>query len=217
MLAASPRGEEATGAVFAMAEDSRRMTVLLDRFDTVRLGVLEAEFLGDGSVRVSAQKISPRHDGALAARLFGAVGAGEAPADDAAAAALAGALDGRRATLSGALVAGVGRDLFFMREPAAVLGRRGEQGAAPIHLAPGARCLWDRRFTVENSLGAAAEVRPLGAASRALKSGPIEALATAPGLWRGGELAAFPGDDGLGDASISCLTAERFHRRVVRH
>lgn len=217
VLAFSPGGVVATDALLALAADARRLTALLDRLDNSRLNALGARFLADGSVRLSALTLAPARDGPLVARLLAAAGGGETPAEDAVAAALLDALAGRQTTLAGALIGRAGSDLFLMREPAAVLGRTDEQAMAPVPLAPGARRLWDRRFLVENTLGAPAVIRPVGDAARALKGGCWEALATAPGLWTGSSLAAFPGDDGPGDAAFAALTAERFHRRVVRH
>ena len=41
-------------------------------------------------------------------------------------------------------------------------------------------------------------------------------LATAPGLWRDGQLVAFAGDPGLEDGAFQALAEERFYRRVNR-
>ncbi len=216
-LVLAAHGEEATGALLALADDARRLTSLLDRIDDARLCALDAQFLADGSVRLLAQKISPPLDAPLAARLIGAVGGGETADIEAAGLALEAALGGRRSTLAGALVGRAGACIFIVREPAAVLGRKGEAEMMPMPIAPGGRQLWDRRFIIENTFGVAAEIRPLGAAAQSLNADHTETLAAAPGLWAGSRLAAFPGDDGPGDAAFQSLAKERFQRRVVRH
>lgn len=214
-LAAAP--PEATHGLLALGDDARRLSAALDLLEKARLDSLDAVFGADGSVLLAGAAVAPAIDGPLAARLIGAVSGGEPPADDAAAAALSAARDGRRTTISGALVSRAGHAIVISREPAAVLGRKGEPAPAIVPLAPGARCLWDRRFLVENTLGAPAAIRALGPAAAALDAGPSGALAAAPGLWVGGVLAAFPGDDGPGDGAFQSLAAERFHRLVVRH
>ncbi len=216
-LTQAPSGEDATTALLSLADDARGLTAALDRLGHVRLAALDGAFLADGSVRLSAQGLSPALDAPLVARLLGAVGGSETPPDETAAAALGAALSDRRATLAGALIGRDGPHLLIAREPAAVLGRTGESAAAPITILSGARVLWDRRFIVENTLGASAEIRPLGPAAKSLTAERHDALSAAPGLWLGAELAAFPGDDGAGDRAIVSLTAERFHRLVARH
>lgn len=202
-------GEEATTALLALGAGARRVSALLDRLESARLDSLGAIFRADGSVQLPARLIAPAIDGALAARLISAVGGTPAPAE-AAAAALAAAAGGRTSTLGGALICRSGGAIVISREPAAVLGRKGAPRLAPVRLEPGGRCLWDGRFIVENTLGAPAEIRPLGADHP-------EANAAAPGLWIGDALAAFPGDEGAGETAFESLAAERFHRRVVRH
>jgi hypothetical protein len=120
--------------------------------------------------------------------------------------------------MAGAVIDRQGSDIVIMREPSAILGRKGEAAMAPAPIAPGDRLLWDRRFIVENTTGAAAQIRPLGAAARAicLTANP-EALMTAPGLWVGDALVAFPGDHGEGEKAIRSLVPERFGRLVLRH
>lgn len=213
----SPRGEAATDALLAIAAGARRLTALIDRLDNARAGALGAAFGADGSISLEAAAVSPAVDGALAARFFGAAGGGDPPADEAAAAALQAAVAGRRATLSGAMIGRAGPRVVIAREPAAIFGRKGETPMPAIPIAPGARLLWDRRFIVENTLGVAAEVRPVGSAAKQVTAEQAEVIAAAPGLWVGASLAAFPGDGGPGETAIGSLVAERFHRRVVRH
>lgn len=217
VLQASPRSDEATAGLLALADRARRLAAALDRLDKARLGALGAEFQADGAVTLDAAALSPAIDGALAARLMAAAGGGQAPADSAASEAVAAALAGRRATLAGAIAGREGQRLVLAREPAAIFGRKGETGNVAIPVTPGARLLWDRRFIVRNTLGAAADVRPVGAAAKLLTTERAEALAAAPGLWMGPNLAAYPGDDGPGETAIQCLVAERFHRLAVRH
>lgn len=214
--ALAAHGEEATAALLALGDDARRFSALSDRADEARLRTLNAAFRADGAVALLAAAVDPLIDAPLAARLVGAVG-GDAPAPEAAATALGAALDGRRTTLGGALVALVGSFVLISREPAAVLGRKGAPAPAPVRLAPGGRCLWDQRFIVENTLSAPAALRPLGAASAALDPDFAETLQAAPALWIGETPAAFPGDDGPGERAFQSLAAERFRRLVVRH
>ncbi|MDZ7626846.1 MAG: tRNA lysidine(34) synthetase TilS [Parvularculaceae bacterium] len=210
-------GEPVIVALLAAAAEARALSRVLDRLEHVRLASLRADFQADGSVRLSSSDASRSVDASLIARLLAAVGGGEVPADAAAGAALDAALAGRRATLAGAIIGRKGRDLMIMREPAAVLGRKDLEPVAPVRLAAGEKVLWDRRFSVENTLSGDAEIRPLGAVAQALNPFLAETLSTAPGLWRGGELAAFPGDDGVGEGAIVSLAPERFYRRVIRH
>ena len=216
-LAASPRGTETRSAVLTIAADARRLTALIDRLDTARLAQTHADFPVDGSVALDAEAVDPAIDGALSARLLAAAGGGEVPADDDAAAALAAALAGSPRTLAGALVRRSGTLIEIVREPSAIFGRSGGAATPAFSLAPGARLLWDRRFSVENLLGAPAQVRPIGSAANALAPTASGALETAPGLFIGSSLAAFPGDDGVGEFAIRSLVRERFQRLVVRH
>ena len=216
-LAASPQGQEATRALLTLANDARRLTALIGRHDDARLADVGAEFRVDGAVALDAEAVDPAIDGALLARLLAAAGGGEAPADGDAASALAAALAGRPRTLAGALVRLSGAKIEIVREPSAIFGRSGGAAAPALSLAPGARLLWDRRFSVENLLGAPAQVRPIGSAAHALTLTASGALETAPGLFIGATLGAFPGDDGVGELAIRSLVRERFQRLVVRH
>jgi len=218
LLAQSPQRADIVGALAGLAERAGALRRLADRIQRAQVASSAGEFLVDGAIRLRARDLERVADGALAARLIGAVGSGEFVRDEAAFGALGAALAGRRATLGGALIAREGPHVVFMREPSAVLGRHEGAARAPIRIEAGARVLWDQRFMIENTLGAPAEIRPLGAAAPALTSATdAESLATAPGLWVSAALAAFPGDHDAGDSAIISLAAERFDRRVVRH
>lgn len=210
-------GEDAIGGLLAAAGKARALSSALDRLDRARFAALGGEFGADGSVRLSRLLVSRPLDASLAARLFASVGAGETPSAAAAGEALDAAIAGGRPTLAGAIACVDGDDLLIMREPAAVLGRKDLAPIAPVRIRAGEKILWDRRFTVENGLNGDAEIRRLGAIAAALNPARAMALATAPGLWTGETLAAFPGDNGPGEAMILSLAPERFDRLVIRH
>ncbi|MFN0024808.1 MAG: tRNA lysidine(34) synthetase TilS [Parvularculaceae bacterium] len=210
-------GESANKALLDLASHAASLRGAVERLEAARFAAAQGEFFSDGSVRLAAAALTPTQDAGLVVRLVGAVsGSDYFPDDDAAGAVLGAALKGGRGSLGGAIVERAGRALDIMREPAGVLGRRGERGLAPITLEPGARLLWDRRFIILNPFDTAAQVRAIGAAANRLGSERRAALSAAPGLWRNGALAAFPGDDGAGEHVFLSLAGERFWRRVVR-
>ncbi len=210
-------GERAIKALLDLADRAVKLRGAAERFDEASFAAAQGVFFSDGSVRLSAAALTPTQDAGLAARLIGAVsGSNYLPDEVAAGNVLEAALGGCRGSLGGAIVERAGSTIDILREPAGVLGRAGEAGLGPITLEPGARVLWDRRFIVTNPFNAAAQVRVIGAGANQLVSERLAALSAAPGLWRDGALAAYPGDDGLGDAAFVSLAGERFARRVVR-
>ncbi len=161
--------------------------------------------------------------GGLARRLIHAVsGAEYPPGEDDAAEAVANARLSGAATLSGAMVKQWKNRLWFLREPAALLGRAGVAADRPASLA--APRVWDRRFIVTpNQPGLAAG--PCGEAvhdvlgSRArLFRGPPEALAALPGLFVDDALTGVLSIPILAEwrAGARSLVEERYRGGIVR-
>lgn len=159
----------------------------------------------------------------LVRRLIFAVGGGDHPPNDAQAeAAISQTLSNGASTLGGALLKMRKDRLWFLREPAALLGRA---GVAPLARVPLMGALvWDNRFIcVPNGLSA--EVGPLGkegeaalGVTRSLFDGPPEALFTLPGVYADGVLIGAPvrlfkGSDA---AAFRSLTPERYASEIVR-
>ncbi|GAB4523857.1 MAG: hypothetical protein Kow00133_11950 [Amphiplicatus sp.] len=171
-------------------------------------------FYAGGWASVRAEAAAEAGFEAVAARLVRAVAGGDyAPSPEDAAAALEAARASGAATLGGALLKRRGQMLFFLREPAAVLGRAGVAPAPALALPPGGRALWDGRFIAENRGGETAQIAPLGpeglaalGPARALFDAPDEALLAAPA-------AIFRGKPGL---RLIPLAEERFFDRVLR-
>jgi len=207
-------GDLSGEALIATAEASRLVTVRQTRLEEKRFAERGGAFDPHGGASLSSD-LAPGWDSGLAARLVHAVtGADYAPAEDRTEAALHTALAGHQATIGGAILfIGNGR-LCICREPAAILGRAGVAPVASMALAPGEVVLWDNRFIVRNITGAPAVLRPLGPDASRLADLAADAcgLATSPGLWVAGELAAFPGAEG----DFAPLAAERFYRQVNR-
>ncbi len=218
ILGGSSRREEVIDALLSLSGCARALQRQVENIQRTRFADVSGAFHDDGSVTLSPSRLSGIIDGEIIARLLCAAGDSEHAPEDAASLALEAALAGRRSTMAGAVIDRQGSDIVIMREPSAILGRKGEAAMAPAPIAPGDRLLWDRRFIVENTTGAAAQIRPLGTAARAicLTANP-EALMTAPGLWVGDALVAFPGDHGEGEKAIRSLVPERFGRLVLRH
>ena len=179
-----------------------------------------------GGVSLEAGRIGSAGHAApgLAARLVRAVG-GEnyAPDPAKAAAAMRQAMETGAASLGGALLKRKARRLWFIREPAALLGRAGVAPMTPQRLRAGEATLWDRRFVVSGADGLI--VAPLGdkglealGAARALFEGPVEGLKSAPGLFRGGRLIGVPGVLFRESAPwrAAPLAEERFGGGIVR-
>lgn len=210
---AAPDRAAALAALSDLSDRARDLRAVSERLEDLHFHHANGAFLADGSVRLNSFDHPP-----LAARLLQAVGAGDhAPSEEAAGAAVATGLSGRRSTLAGAVIEFVGGRLLFRREPSAVFGRGGAPGVAPMVLRPGERILWDDRFLVRNTFKKPVEIRALGAEAAALVDDRLMALETAPGLFLSGRLAAFPGDSGDGGAAVQSLVAERFARKVIRY
>lgn len=162
----------------------------------------------------------------LARRIIHAVsGAAHAPDEEAADEALAGALATGAATLGGVLMRAWRGGIWFVREPAAALGRAGVAPMAPLALKPGGAVLWDGRFAIEAGKTDDLEVRPLGSdppadaqARLGLFSGPPEGLAAQPGVFRGAALIAAPAAPSMEGSGVAIrpLARERFAGSVIR-
>ena len=175
--------------------------------------------------------VLPESMGALAARLIHAVsGEDHAPRAEDAWRALRAAAETGAATLAGALMKRAGGmkraeggRIWFMREPAALLGRSGVAPLVPALL--DGPTLWDDRFVIRP---AAAEksliIQPLGrniailGARRALFDGPDEAVMVAPALYRDGTLIGLAGASFGKGGVFACeaLVRERFAGEIVR-
>ncbi len=164
----------------------------------------------------------------LARRLIHAVsGSAYAPDYDASAGSLAAALRSGAATIGGALIKAAKGRLWFLREPAAVLGRAGVSASEPVSTASTGPILWDNRFIIHGApSGESVVLRPLGphgvdrlGPQSALCEGPQEALFTAPAIFRGetliGALAALSG--GATGFSARSLAKERFRGGIIRY
>lgn len=148
-----------------------------------------------GGVSLCADAVGHSDGDALAGlcrRLIHAVsGEAYAPDEDKARNALDGALQTGAATAGGALIKLWQGRLWFLREPAAVVGRTGAPAMAPVALAPGQAILWDNRFIVAgDQTRPGAVVKPLAlaapdqrAVATALYAGPKEGLAGLPGIF----------------------------------
>jgi len=175
--------------------------------------------------RSAAAAMGSEEAGALAARLLHAV-SGEAhrPDEDAAAAALDATLASGAATLGGALIKSLRDRVWFLREPAAVLGRAGAPAIGEITPAAGAVLNWDGRFIIEVS-GENIAVAPLGEAGSSalgfrkdLFAGPPEGLLALPAAYRNGELIAAAGGlfTSTGEFAARQLASERFRGGIIR-
>jgi tRNA(Ile)-lysidine synthase len=168
----------------------------------------------------------------LCRRLIHAVsGEAYAPDEDKARSALHAALQTGAATAGGALIKLWQDRLWFLREPAAVVGRTGVPAIASVTLEPGQAILWDNRFIITgDAAGPGAVVKPLAladpdqsAARTGLFSGPREGLAGLPGVFApdaGGEavLISAPALLSAKTAGFSgeAQAAARFYGAIIR-
>lgn len=180
-------------------------------------------FHGWGGASVERIEDTPAMGG-LAARLIHAV-SGEDHGPDAgdALGAVRAAGESGAATLAGALVKRAGGQVWFMREPAAILGR---SGVPPLEAVCAARpTLWDGRFAVRPAEGrgplsiapAGRDIAFLGL-RRALFSGPDEAVMGAPAIYRDGALIGVAGASFQKGGDFACLSLsrERFAGEIIR-
>ncbi len=213
------QASEASGTdnVETIIEEARQKRIAaLRRFreDQHRFAALQGAFDVYGAASVDASGLS-LDDAPLITELIRAVaGADHAPPPTSAKRAVAGALSRKRSTLGGCILFVESGRLMVCREPAAVLGRSGVLPLTPVSIGPGARVLWDRRFIVANNLDEAAILGPVGEEALRIADNPSAALAlsTCPGVWTGGALVYFPGENG----GFSALATEKFHQCVNR-
>ncbi len=129
------------------------------------------------------------------------------------------------ATLGGALIKSHQHQLWFLREPAALLGRAGVQPLSPHVVAPGGAAIWDNRFIISVPAGLEAiEIEPLGVRKAPTDSfcrqsgAPADARRTIPGVYRKGALIGAPyvlSSNG-GGVRITSLSRERFDGEIIR-
>lgn len=162
--------------------------------------------------------------GAMAARLIHAVNGQDYPPDaQEAAKALFAARKSGGATISGALIRQWNGRFWFMREPAAVLGRNGVKpmGTSAVD----GPTLWDGRFILRpTESGKTLSIGPLGrdltvlGVKKALFHGPDEGLMSSPVIYREKALitaadASFQSSD---DFTLESLARERFMGGIIR-
>ena len=162
--------------------------------------------------------------GGLGARLIHAV-SGEIHSPDAAAArvAIEAAVRDGAATLGGALIKSWKGRLWFLREPAALLGRSGVLPMAPVAITEA--ILWDGRYILRPEKGGEGQcAAPVGGNMDALGqgaagfSGPKEAIATSPGVYHRDALTGAPSLPFMGSGGIraEALAKERFSSAIMR-
>lgn len=204
------QGALSVSALVDTATEMRRAAGQIEAFENERFVELGGRFSPFGGATLSAAL--KESDAGLLARLIGAVSGGDfSPNAARAREALAFINQGKAATLGGVFLESRAGQIILSREAAAVLGRAGVQPLAPVLLNPGERVLWDGRFIVENRLGVAATLKPLGVA-HAQEIGIEEPAAGGPALFVERVIAALPGES----AGFEPLAAERFYRRVNR-
>jgi len=216
-------------ALVKTSDRARAVCRALDKSEVERFEELGGQFHGWGAASLDENKMRQAESdpalGALAARLIqAAAGAGYRPPWKSADDALAGALRTGASALGGVLIKRAGNSLFFMREPAAVLGRAGVAALAPAMLQPGEKMLYDRRFIIVNSTAGALGVAPLGKVGAAALmartgfSGPAEAAQTLPGLERDGALIGAGGYSGgeLTNVSAAATAQRQFFDGIIR-
>ncbi len=188
-----------------------------------------------GGVALDASAVRQSDNAAMAGlcrRLIHAVsGEAYAPDEDRAGDALSGVLQTGAATVGGVLINLWQGGLWFLREPAAVLGRAGVAAIAPVALEPGQAVLWDNRFLIaSDEAGPGVVVKPMAladpgqrAAMTGLFFGPREGLAGLPGIFAsdaGGDavLIAAPAlfSAKTGGFSGEAQAAERFYGAIIR-
>jgi len=181
-------------------------------------------FHGWGGVSLDRADAAAPDMGGLAARLIHAA-SGEAhpPGADEAFNALVAARGTGAATLAGALIRTARGRVWFLREPAALLGR---SGVAPAPSAPlTGPTLWDGRFILRPlDQEKAFAVEPLGrnlaslGARRALLAAPAAGAAGAPAIYCDGALIGVAGASFGRVTGFACeaLAQERFAGEIIR-
>ena len=175
------------------------------------------------SLRLSKGENGDAASGLWRRLIFAVSGETHPPDEDAAGRCYDQTMKTGGASLGGALMKTSKDRLWFLREPAAVLGREGRAPLASATLAPGEPALWDGRFIL--SASSDMEIKPLGAEGAAalgpqsaLFSGPREGLFSAPGLYQNGVLIGAPGllSKAASGVSMVSLAKERFGGEIMR-
>ena len=225
------RGILTKSALTAVAGKMRNARSVLERRERALFEALAGEFTQWGGALVSEDALHAALDdpalGAMAATLLQAItGADYRPDESAALTALTDALENGAATLAGAIVKKNKDSLFFLREPAAVLGRDSVKPLAPVIAAPGQRVLFDRRLIVKNCSRTPVTIAPASDFARGdfeavfgPFEGPAEALSTMPKFeGEGGEflgLGPFAVDPSSSVIKVETLARDSFFKGLV--
>ncbi|PQA88637.1 tRNA lysidine(34) synthetase TilS [Hyphococcus luteus] len=230
VLAALGEQDLLTGA--ALAETAAKAAKAADRLAGEEDALFDRFggcFYGWGGVSLDRWRGDAPGSAGLARRLIHAAGGGEfAPDEEAAADAVENAAETGGGALGGALIRLFKGRLWFLREPAALLGRAGQAAASPEPL-EGA-LLWDRRFIISvRGESEGLEIAPLGTAApeflgarAGLFRGPAEGLSALPGLYQRGVLIGAPSLPFMGKgpktagAAATSLAKERYMGGIVR-
>ena len=183
-----------------------------------------------GGIAVDLERASQTSKNAvhgLCRRVIYAVGGQDyAPDIEAAGKAFHQVIEKGAATLGGALLKSHQQRLWFLREPAALLGRAGIQKLMPLQVAPEGNALWDNRFVISAPMGGDnVEIEPLGARENPSAGAyfrqfgaPEDARRTIPGVYRKGALIGAPYalSSNSGGVRFTSLCRERFGGEIIR-
>lgn len=229
MAALEEQGLLTQNALLRMAGRMQVASRLLKEREDALFQTLSGCFFRWGGVCVDLHKIAAMAtddvSGLCRRLIFAVCGQDYAPDAEAVSEAFNNAITTGAATLGGALLKAHGERLWFLREPAALLGRAGSEALAPVSVNAGKAVLWDNRFIITVPSGQVdAAISPLGVRSapsgafdRAI-SAPDAARAAMPGVYCDGVLIGAP--DALFNAnkgvSFTSLCSERFAGEIIR-
>lgn len=206
------------GELVEMAYRAQKEKLLADQCEGARFEGLGGMLFqwGGASLKPSVLDLQSSTDIGVAARLIRAVGGDDhRRQDEDVFAALENALRSTSATLGGVLIRKRKDVLWFIREPAALMGRAGVAPIAPVALLPGKTIVWDQRFLIENLSDFPAVVAPWG--QRDLDEAgslPFEAVASLPSVEIEGFLPESPLD--RRNCQFISLLSERFDGDTIR-
>ncbi|MEM8934901.1 MAG: tRNA lysidine(34) synthetase TilS [Pseudomonadota bacterium] len=213
-----------TAAHLSRAEDATRAAeeqLFLD---------LQGCFYASGCASVDGFASTAGAGGLYRRLIFAVSGAQYAPGADEALLAVKTAWEKGAAAVNGALIRRWRDEIWFMREPAALLGRAGVSPMTEAAFPPNGRLLWDNRFIIEiehtrADLAAKLMVRPFGAEkslpshdTAARRGQPAEIAWTAPAIYDENQLLAAPLPLAPDHPSIRlrALAEERFSGAIIR-
>ncbi|MEM6414404.1 MAG: tRNA lysidine(34) synthetase TilS [Pseudomonadota bacterium] len=210
-----------------LADTSHRLrkdTQKLNAFEEYRFKLHGGHFSYWGGICCEAANWDLDLDTGLTARILRAVGAGDfRPDETAAGIAVKKVLDGKRASLAGALIECKDDKLWFFREPSGVLGRAGTPELRPLEISSARPVLFDKRLIInvkEEFLPQGSDVltvRPIRhseAASFNIAFGPSGAVPGMPAIFKGAALI-----DCLANGPspvFQSLVQERFEEKTIR-